>query len=91
MNKILTTLAVIVSLIGSVWAMESHYAKASDLQSKADAAAVASLQREILRDRKEEVEYEIFVLQSKEEKTELDEFRILKLNARLKELEKSLE
>lgn len=91
MNKILATVALLISLLGSIWAMENHYAKAEDLASKADAEAVAQLQRELLRDKKEEVEYELFVLESQEEKTELTEFRIKKLESRLKELEQALE
>ena len=71
--------------------MENHYATAEDLKSKADAAAVLQMQREILRDRRDEVEYQLFVLEQKEDKTELEEFQIQKLQKRLKELENSLE
>lgn len=90
MNKLLGTIAVLFALVGSLYAADQHFAKAADLEKKADSAAVISLQREILRDKKEEVEYDIFVLERKE-RDELEEYQLQKLRIRQKELEKSLE
>jgi len=90
-TKIFATITFLITFVGAIVAAENHYAKASDLSEKADASTVAAIQREILLDKKEEVEYDLFVLEQKEEKTELDEFRIEKLRSRLKDLEKALE
>lgn len=91
MSKIITTIIALFTLIGGLYAADQHYAKASDLEKKADAAAVVALQKELLRDKKEEVEYEIFILERQEDRTDLDNYRIEKLRSRLKELEKVVE
>lgn len=87
MSKIITTILALFTLIGGLYAADQHYAKASELEKKADAAAVVSLQKEILRDRKEEVEYELFVLERTDQRTDLENYRIEKLRSRLRELE----
>jgi len=91
MDKFIKITTFLITCGAVLIAAENHYAKASDLQSKADASSVAQLQKELLRDRKDEVEYEIFILEKQEELSELDAYRLKKLYSRLEELKEALE
>lgn len=86
MDKFIKITTFLITCGAVLIAAENHYAKASDLQSKADASAVAQLQLQLLRDKKDEIEYEIFVLENQEELSELDAYRLKKLYSRLEEL-----
>jgi len=75
-------LSLIALLATGIYAVENRYAKATNLAQKADASTVAQLQQEILRDKLNEIEYEIFVLEKIPQKSELQEFRYRQLQNR---------
>lgn len=91
-TKIIGLIAFLITFTGAIIAAENHYARAAEmeerLEQKADAKDVALLQEQLLRDKMEEIEYDIFVIESQDEQSELDEYRLKKLYSRLEELQK---
>ena len=80
-------LSLIALLATGIYAVENRYAKATNLAEKADASTVAQLQQEILQDKLEEIEYEIFVFEKIPQKSELQEFRYRQLQNRQERIE----
>lgn len=91
LNKVTGPVAFLIAFTGAVVGFNSYFAKAADLEKKADAEVVRQLQEQILLDRKDEIEEEIFILEGQDELSELDLFRLKKLRSRLEDIDNALE
>ena len=93
-EKIASITAVIGALVAGVWGLEERYAIAEDIETqmkqKADYVTVNSILREMMKDKKLELEMQCFKLENKSSRSEIEEFELRSLQSRIKELENEL-
>ena len=82
--KLSGILSLIASIALGAWFLDGRYAKAEELQKKVDVEVVKQLQQSIMQDKIDELEYQQYELEQKEEKTDLDQFRWKQIKDRLK-------
>lgn len=89
-GKIAAIVAFIGAIVGSVYAMEERYASTKELSKKADTATVAQLQYSIMLDKKDELDLKVFILEQKSNRSQIEEYELVKSKERLENVQRML-
>lgn len=86
-KQALSCVALLTALSAGIFAIDSQYARSESLSEglakKADASVVYSLQKGIIENRIDELEYNEYILSKKLTPTELEQWRIAKIKKNL--------
>ena len=103
MEQIIKTLILLGSIVLGVWAIEARYVAASDFTSVAESVeevqeviqaqqkAITANQVFFLEDMKEELGIEQFILDSSDDRSEIEEFQYRQNEKRLESINRQLE